>query len=136
MAELSRGENEKEDEINSTDSLSEEDFINQYPENGFGWMAPVDKDNEYYPKMKEIGERWNKIREKRPKPEEGMFKPELGDESSGRYQRDLMQEPYVRNQDGQIVDSRTSEPVRKGSPEWQELAKKNKLPLNQEDQRK
>ena len=99
-------------------------------------MAPVDKDNEYYPKMKEIGERWNKIREKRPKPEEGMFKPELGDESSGRYQRDLMQEPYVRNQDGQIVDSRTSEPVRKGSPEWQELAKKNKLPLNQEDQRK
>ena len=36
-----------------------------------------------------------------------------------------------RNFEGKIVDPRTREPVRRGSPEWRELARRNMLPRNQ-----
>ncbi|HLD70815.1 MAG TPA: hypothetical protein VI937_02945 [Negativicutes bacterium] len=132
MSELNHQESDQqEDNINIIDSLSDEEFVGRYPEDGFGWMAPVDQDSPYFAKMEKIGERWAKIRKERPVPQEGMFKPELGVKSPDRSRQDLMQEPYMRNRDGQIVDPRTNAPVRKGSPEWQKLAKRNRLPLDQ-----
>jgi hypothetical protein len=38
---------------------------------------------------------------------------------------------YLRNAEGQYVDPANGEPVRKGSPAWQELASRNQLPRNQ-----
>jgi hypothetical protein len=58
--------------------------------------------------------------------EDGNFIP-----SSAKGSSELPPREFQRNLDGQYVDPNTKEPIRRGSPEWQELARQNKLPRNQ-----
>ena len=103
--------------------------MRKYQENGFGWASYTDKD-------KPVWDRWKKLHEEHPElfpTHSGMGKVETFKSSSDSDEQlpNLMPSELTRNSKGQVVNPRTNEPVREGSPEWQELARRNMLPRNQ-----
>lgn len=118
---------ETEHGLPNQEDLSDGDFVKLYPENGFGWQTFTDKDTGIF-------ERHAQLRQ---------TKPELYNEgvSSGinitnNSNEELPEKrTQLKNLDGQIVDPKTNEPVQPGSAEWQKLATKNELPLNQTEKK-
>jgi hypothetical protein len=115
------------------EDLSDKDFVRAYPKNGFGWVTGTDAD-------KEILDRHAKLQEEKPEiytewyPANEMSPSSESEPQSDErpLKRNLMPRELTRNLNGQVVNPKTNEPVRRGSPEWQELAKRNMLPLDQE----
>jgi hypothetical protein len=110
------------------DKLSDKDFMWIYQESGFGWANYTDKD-------KPVRDRWKKIHEEHPEffthSDIGKVETSTSSSNSDEQSPDLMPNELTRNLIGQVVNPRTNEPVREGSPEWQELARRNMLPRNQ-----
>lgn len=118
------------------EELSDEDFVKAYPTSGFGWSTGTEADDK-------IWERHARLENEHPELYIKWHPAKMSSSESGRrpnddeqLPKDIMPDEPTRNLEGQVVDPSTNEPVRRGSPEWQELAERNMLPLDQEGQRR
>src|SRR3989344_7587138 len=127
---ISGNNSEQEEFLVEIAGLSDEEFANRYPEDGFGWAGDKERDSV-------IRERINKLKESRPDLYLSSFTKKTSYEPEEvSSQRDIShkERKFLKNNEEQLVGE-NKEPLRRGSPEWQEAARKNSLPLNQEKER-
>jgi len=108
-------------------------------------VVPGDPDTEYNENARRISARWDEIRQRQLGEQGVAYAGADSGEMNGvglpkglsdnELTADNFEPPYTRNLDGQIV-GKNGEPIRPGSRDWEEAAKRNLLPLNQKDERK
>ena len=110
------------------ESLSDEDFVKEFPANGSGWGTLPNPNND--PSVEKVNELAQSIWARhlnlmQTKP----YLYEVPPTNSQEELPNILSRQLTRNLDGQVVNPRTNEPIRRGSREDQELGRRNMRPL-------